>query len=432
MSALDDLDGDELPRAPPASEFPLPDIPTNPVLSWESFCGTRHSAIPSVLDAGSAIFVTSGRMAIALALRQMGVGPGQEVLLPAYHCVSMVAPVAWLGAGCCFYRIRPDTSVDFDDLARRLTGRTRILVAVHCFGFPQDGLALRRFCDEHGLLLLEDCAHAFFGASGGQPLGSHGDYAIASLLKFFPMLDGGCLVSSRHSLRAISLATGGLAFQSRAIFDSVERALRYQRFFGARSLLGLPFYLKKRLRSVLSSDALVSNPSSPAATHGGFGFDPAWLERRMSWCSRLVLRYSSMQRNVERRRAHYLRLLEAFSDLRECRPLHPALPPGVVPYVFPLLVDRPDPGFWDLRKQALPVLRWEFLWPGMDVSAYPISARYARQLFQIPCHQELTPEELNRMVDHIRARLHNPSHIVTAAPEPRARPDRQPSNRVGL
>src|SRR6476646_6865713 len=100
--------------------YPKPRIPTLPVLSLESLSNTESRHIPSVLDAKGIKFVTSGRIAIALALLQMKIGKDDQVLLPAYHCSSMVEPVIWANAVPIFYKIRPDTSVDLDDIRARL------------------------------------------------------------------------------------------------------------------------------------------------------------------------------------------------------------------------------------------------------------------------------------------------------------------------
>lgn len=180
-------------------EFPKARIPKHPVLSLATF--GRRGKVPSILEAGRSRHVSQGRMAIALALEHASIGPGDEVLVPAYHCVAMVEPVRHVGATPVFYRIGRDTSVDIGDLAARLSPASKAVVAVHYFGFPQRTLpALRALCDGRGLTLIEDCAHAFFGSQDGIPFGAMGDYAVASSWKFFPIPEGGYLVSARHPL----------------------------------------------------------------------------------------------------------------------------------------------------------------------------------------------------------------------------------------
>ena len=112
---------------PAAAPPPASPIPLSPVLSAASFLHLGHPPVRSIVDAGPARLVTSGRVAIALALREMAVGAGDEVLVPAYHCASMIEPVIWSGARPVFYRIRANTEIDLDDLEQRVTPRTRVM-----------------------------------------------------------------------------------------------------------------------------------------------------------------------------------------------------------------------------------------------------------------------------------------------------------------
>ena len=400
-----------VPAAPPAGHPPaLPDyprarIPTKPVLSRASFRpGGGHA--PSILDTREARLVTSGRVAIALALRQMGVGPGDRVLVPAYHCASMIEPVVWLGATPVFYRIHPDTQVDREDVASKLAG-ARVLLATNYFGFPQNLSALRAFCDQHGLMLLEDCAHCFLGEHNGQPVGSFGDYAIASTMKFFPIYEGGCLVSARHSLAPVRLESGGFKFEAKMAVNALEDGFEYQRLGTLRRLLALPLGLKNLLLGQLKRRSHGA-PAAPAprSSEGGFGFDPAWLHKRGALFSRMMLRLVSRSRMGALRRSHYRRLQDALAGLPGCRPLHAALPERVYPWVFPLYVEAPETVFDSLKKDGVPIVRFaEYLWQGVDASVCSASVDLSRHVLQFPCHQELQEQELDWMIDKIKAAL---------------------------
>ena len=85
-------------------DYPKPRIPTLPLLSLQSFAVPQGEHVPSVLDFPLVKFVTSGRVAIALALQQMKIGKDDKVLLPAYHCGAMVEPIIWVGATPVFYK----------------------------------------------------------------------------------------------------------------------------------------------------------------------------------------------------------------------------------------------------------------------------------------------------------------------------------------
>jgi len=385
-----------------------PRVPLAPVLSGASLRRVRGAhALPSVLDAGPARLVTSGRIAIALALREMGIRPGDAVLMPAYHSPSMIPPVLHLGAVPVFYRLHPDASPDLGDLAAKLVPRVKALVVTHYFGFIQDLAVLRSFCDAHGLQLLEDCAHSFFGEHGGRPVGAWGDYAAASSMKFYPVYEGGVLVSAHHGLGRVALHTAGPGFEAKATLATLERGFPYGRLPLLRALLTPPLQLKAALRRLRHGAQPGARPSetsaasrlAPASSDSGFGFDPAWLDKRSSRLSRLLVGRLPTTRIVALRRARYRRLEQALGCLPGVRPLFPALPDGVCPWMFPLVADDPKRLFDAVCAAAVPVTRFGYpLWPGVDESVCASSSMLSRHVLAFPCHQELRDEELDWMI----------------------------------
>lgn len=402
--------GAAVPCQHAAADYPRPALPVTPVLSLASLRRGGARRVPSILDAGQLRLVTSGRIAIALALREMGIGPGARVLLPAYHCASMVEPVIWCGAEPVFYRIRPDASVDLDDVAAKLDADARLLMVTNYFGFPQQLHSIRAFCDAHGLKMLEDCAHSFLGEHQGRPLGSFGDYAIASSMKFFPMYEGGCLVSARHDLAGVKLASAGSGFEAKVLLSTLEDAFAHRRLPLLKALCSLPLRAKNLLwNRIKARHAGAGAALAPDSSDGGFGFDPAWLDKRSSYCARLLLKLVSRERMAALRRRHYQRIADAVAGLPGCRPLFAELPDGVCPWVFPLLVDDPEPVFDALKRAAVPVIRFgEYLWPGVDATVCPVSVDLSRRVLQFPCHQELRETELAWMIDQITSVLRQP------------------------
>lgn len=386
--------------------FPRPRIPTHPVLSLRAFL-RRGPRVPSVLDAGQRRFVTSGRVAIAQALRQMKIGPGDSVLVPAYHCASMIEPVVWSGATPVFYRVNADTSVDLADVASKLNATTKLILVANYYGFPQDLSAIRAFCDQHSLLMLEDCAHCFLGKHKGKPVGSYGDYAIASSMKFFPIYEGGLLVSARHSLDGVMLHSAGLGFHLKAALNALETSFNYGRLGVVKALLWLPMVLKDVVwGQIKASKAEVSTSIGPGSSDGGFNFDPQWLDKRSSPFSRVLVRLVSLRQMGARRRENYLKLQYALAGLPGCRPLFPVLPDGVYPWVFPLYTDNPQPVFSLLKNQGVPITRFgEFLWTGVDASVCAASDDMSRRVMSFPCHQELRNEEITWMISAIKNAL---------------------------
>jgi dTDP-4-amino-4,6-dideoxygalactose transaminase len=391
-----------------STEFPRPQVPPVPILSAASFrraAGSGQPRLPTLLDAGQARLVTSGRVAIALALREMGVGPGHEVLVPAWHSPSMIPPVLWRGARPVFYRLRQDATLDLDDLAAKIGPATRAVMVTHYFGFPQAVEQVRALCDARGVQLLEDCAHAFIGAYRGKPIGATGDYAIGSSMKFFPIYEGGALVSSRHSLDRVRLRAGGAGFEAKVVLNSLENGFAYGRLPLARAALWLPLRLKEALWNMAKRRRPAGGGApalAPGSSDSSFELDPAWIDKRSSRFSAAMLRLVSPSRIAALRRAHYARLDAALRGLPGVRPLFPALPDGVCPWVYPLVADDPERLYGRVQATGVPVTRFgRPLWDGVDEQVCGHSTWLSRHVLSFPCHQELRDDELAWLIDAI-------------------------------
>ena len=342
---------------------------------------------------------------LASQLDGIGVGPGDSVLVPAYHSPSMIPPVLWRGAEPVFYRVGADAAVDLDDIAAKITPATRAVMVTHYFGFPQQMAPIRALCDARGIALIEDCAHCFIGEHGGRPVGAWGDYAIASSMKFLPIYEGGALVSARHPLDKVVLHSAGRGFEAKVALNSLERGFAYGRLPAVRAALWLPLRAKgalwglvKRRRPAGQAAAL-----APDSSDSSFNFDPRWLDKRSSLFARAMLKLASPSRIQALRRSHYARLDAAVRGLPGVRPLHPRLPDGACPWVFPLLADDPETLFARLKALGVPLTRFgNPPWQGVDAGTCANSAMLARQVLALPCHQELTEGEVSWLVARLR------------------------------
>jgi len=387
-----------------SSSSTRPLIPLAPVLSAASFRRAANTPARTVLDAGAYRLVTSGRVAIALALRELGVQAGDTVLVPAYHSPSMIPPVLWRQATPVFYRVGPDARVDLADLASKIDAGTRAVMVTHYFGFPQDMAPIRALCDARGIALVEDCAHAFIGEHAGQPLGSWGDYAIASSMKFFPIYEGGALVSKTRGLDGVQVRSAGAGFEAKALLNSLERGFAYGRLPAVQAALWLPLRAKSALWGMLKRGRKTpARALAPDSSDSSFDFDPRWLDKRSSLFARGMLRLASPARIQALRRSHYARLDAALRDLPGIRPLHAQLPDGACPWVFPLLVDEPEALFARLKALGVPLTRFGHpLWAGMAPDICPNAAMLSRRVLSLPCHQELRDSEVDWLVEAVR------------------------------
>lgn len=396
-----------------SSVYPEPQVPKNPVLGWAAFQYDNtipKRDIPNILDLPHIRHVTSARIAIAWALQKMNIGTGDEVLIPDYHCLSMVEPVHWSGATARYYSLTDRLVVDLDDLAKSDLSRVKAILVTHFFGFPQPMHQIQVFCRARGIRIIEDCAHALFGTVDGQPIGSWGEFAAVSLMKFFPVYEGGCLASASHDLSDVILKPASLRFQTKSFLNGIERGLYYQRFPGIQLLSKLSLHLKDSIWDLYKY--LRFGPKlehfrfrDPASSEGSSGLDARWLDRSMSIPSLLLLRFLPMQRVITRRQNHYRRLQLELQDLPGVKPLFPNLPDDVVPYVFPLLVERPETIFEPLKKLGFPLFRWDSLSDELDASVHTRALNYATSLFQIPCHQELTDDDMTWMIHTLQTTI---------------------------
>ncbi|MBI2881352.1 MAG: DegT/DnrJ/EryC1/StrS family aminotransferase [Candidatus Tectomicrobia bacterium] len=141
--------------------------------SFARFCGTR-------LCVGT----SSGTSALALALRALGVGPGDEVITPALTFIATAAAVHQAGARPVLADIEPATmTLDPARVERALTPRTKALLPVHLFGLPADMPAIREIAEKRNLLIVEDAAQAHGAEACGGRVGGLGH---AGCFSFFP------------------------------------------------------------------------------------------------------------------------------------------------------------------------------------------------------------------------------------------------------
>jgi len=147
--------------------------------------------------------VGTGTDALVVALRALGVQPGDEVVTVAHTAVATVAAVRLAGATPVLVDVDAHDGIDPDGLARALSTRTRAVIAVHLYGMPVDLDAVVAVCARAGVPLVEDCAQAHGARWRGRPVGSFG---AAGCFSFYPtknlgaLGDGGMLVTGDAAL----------------------------------------------------------------------------------------------------------------------------------------------------------------------------------------------------------------------------------------
>lgn len=394
-------------EAPPASQNGRGFIiPREPGLDWRLLNPLgRRRALPAPFTTKPTAYVFWARNAIYHGLGVLGVRPGDRVLVPAFHCASLVEPVVQYGAGVDFYRLDTGCFPDLVDVERRITDRTRAVLAVHYFGFPQRIRALRALCDRRGLFLIEDCAHVLSGRGEGGVLGEFGDVSVFSCRKFLPVHDGGQLVVNNPALPPLPrLSSPAGLLRLRIWKDLVERLTDRVRARGVPGGSGALRLFSRASRRLLARGAGLS--ASLGVNTYSMDFDRVTLSLAMSQPSRRILSRTDFPAVVETRRRHYRRLLAAARVLDEVVPLFPDLPDGVCPWVFPM-VARDRLGFHlALRARGIPATTWGgVIHPSLPLDQFPDAAFLYANLVLLPIHQGLTPRDIDTMVAVLREEL---------------------------
>ena len=163
---------------------------------WKAFTGSAH-----------ALLMTSGYAALASALIGMGIGPGDEVIVPAYTYIATALAVLETGAIPVIADTDETLTLSAEDTEQKITPCTKAIIPVHIQGVPSDMDGLRAVAARHGVRILEDACQSAGGCYHGRPLGSIGD-AGAYSFNYFKIItsgEGGALVTNDRTIHERAL-----------------------------------------------------------------------------------------------------------------------------------------------------------------------------------------------------------------------------------
>ncbi len=202
-----------------------------------------EEAVAELAGVRHALAVNAGTSALFLALGGLGVGPGDEVIVPGFTYVATISSVVYARATPVLAEIDDTLDLDPADVERRITPRTRAIVVVHMLGNPARLDALAAVARRHRLPILEDAAQAFGATYRGRWVGSHGAVGIYSFNEYKTITcgDGGMLVTDDEDLYRRCFA----------MHDQGHSPMRSGIEVGARPMLGLNFRMTELEGAVL-------------------------------------------------------------------------------------------------------------------------------------------------------------------------------------
>jgi len=305
-------------------------------------------------------YYSYGRHALAEALKLIGVGIGDKVLLPSFICRDLLSSINAVDAVPDYYPV--DERLCLSVSSTRLPYAKAIIV-VNYFGFPQDLKPFRDYCGRTGAILIEDNAHGLFSRDEtGQLLGTRGDIGIFSLRKTVLMPDGAALVINNEHIRCELAPQIEFSRAPEPVSLQVKRLLmNLKPFIGAAPLMALTA-LTRRMRMLTTGHEIL--PSPPDAERSLPG-NPNPCGHLLNYLAEVIV-----DKEIERRRSKY-REVHAILDDLTCCPVFPALLDKTVPYGYPFYCTDNEVAKVRkiLKKHALECFRWPELPDTVKLSA---------------------------------------------------------------
>ena len=190
-----------------------------------------------------AVAVNSGTSALLASLAALGIGPGDEVIVPGFTFVASISAIVFSGAVPVLAEIDRTFNLDPEDVKEKISPRTKAIMVVHMMGNPARLEELKRVADINNLYLIEDCCQAFGAAYRGRPIGSIGHVGAFSfnIYKTITSGDGGMVITDDEELYRRAFA----------FHDQGHSPLRTGVEIGRRPFLGLDFRCTELQAAVL-------------------------------------------------------------------------------------------------------------------------------------------------------------------------------------
>ena len=392
-------------------------VPKEPRLEWKTLFPSSPRSETALSLSGKPIqHLFWARNAIYHGLSILGLAPGDNVLVPAFHCTSIVEAILQYGVEVKFYDINPDTSPDFDNLRSQIDPRTRAVVIIHYFGFPQPIQKFRELCQQRKLFLIEDCAHVLTGRTGDRiGLGDSGDISVFSWRKFLPIYDGGQLVVNNPALRVnLSLNKGSFLFRLKIAKNTLERAIEDSRGDWWRRLSSV---WNAAVSSLSKCLALVCTGVTNARQVNSYEveFDINCVNLAMSRISRNILARTNITDIADKRRRNYARLAHAVKNMPGAVPLYPNLPDSVCPWVFPFMVPEVRDFQLLLRAKGIPATSWgAVIHPSLPLEEFQKARFLYDHVVFLPIHQSLDERDLETIIRIVGETLRDECVVIDA------------------
>ena len=337
--------------------------------------------LPYPLNARKRNSFCLARSGIYHLFRSLRLGPEEVVLVPDYYSGNEVGAMSAAGASMVHYPIARDLRPDLDALVRLAKSvHPRVIYVIHYLGWPQPMKEVEALCQEHGSILIEDCALSMLSETGGRALGTFGDYSVFCLYKTLPVPNGGLLVQNNMRLPELD----GLKMEPCPPLGSIGRSaelilesLRSRSNAIGKALLGIKQSGGRMLRAARFRHVPI----------GDIGWDIGNVNLAMSTISDAVMGGLDYEHIRKRRRDNFLRMREKLHG--QVSMLRDDMDEGVCPLFFPILVRDKHAAAQSLRQQGIGAV--EFWNDKQDNPSVGLNARFLRShVLELPMNKATT------------------------------------------
>src|SRR5581483_8583183 len=206
-------------------------VESNWISSIGPFVGQFEREFARAVGCEFGVACSSGTVALHLTLAALGIGPGDEVIVPAFTMIAVPNAISYTGATPVLVDVRPDTwNLDVAQLEAKLTPRTRAIIAVHTSGHPAEMDEIARVARRRNLHVIEDAAEAHGAEYRGRRVGSLGHAATFSFYanKIITTGEGGMITTSDEELAGLARTLRDHAFSSERHFWHSYRGFNYR------------------------------------------------------------------------------------------------------------------------------------------------------------------------------------------------------------
>ena len=364
--------------------------------------------LKSFFKAKNCYLLNSGRNALYLALKTLNLKSSDEVLCQAFTCVAVPNAILWAGAKPVFVdTVKNSFNLDIQDLAKKITHKSKALIIQHTFGQPDDINAIKQLCQKHNLVLIEDCAHSLGAKYKNKLVGTFADLTVLSFGRdkvISSVFGGALLVNNQQFVNQLNQLTSNLKYPSACW---VAQQLSHPIIFS----LAIPTYFFPKLGKFTLGKALIFISQK-------LKFITLPVSSKEKNCQ-MSLKLQKLPHALAILALHQLNKLEKINQQRQtiAKQYQKALksPPsssGSIYMRFPILVNHPQALIKLAKKHQVLLGNWyrPVIAPqgvnlnkvGYQAGSCPQAEAVSQKVVNLPTHPQMSIQDAHKVVKIVK------------------------------